>query len=176
MQKIFMLCLVGALALATTSCKEDKKTITLQTITVNGQMYEVKSAFYADEPADAEDEAAFELGLFPTELTAVPEEEPDFYVTIDMSESLYGKTIDLTKPLVQGTMPWPYLCITAKNGSSKISIDFDEDWIAGKVTAGKLTVTKNGDKFTVELSVTLSDGQFISAAWTGKATKMEIPG
>lgn len=173
MKRILMLCLAGALALGTTSCK-DEEVVTVQTITVNGQMYEVKSAFYADEPADAEDEAAFELGLFPTELTTVPEEEPDFYITIDMSESLWGKTIDLTKPLVQGSMPWPYLCITAKNGSSKISIDFDEDWIEGKVTAGKLTATKNGDRFAVELYATLSDGQYIAADWKGTAKKAEI--
>ena len=44
MRKIFMFCLTGALALATTSCKDEKVT-TMQTITVNGQICEVKSAF-----------------------------------------------------------------------------------------------------------------------------------
>lgn len=103
-----MLCLAGALALAAASCK-DEKTVTVQTICVNGLIYEVKTAIYAEEPADAEDEAAFELGLFPTEFTTPPEEEPDFYIGIDMSESLWGKTIDLSEPLDRNTHPWPYL-------------------------------------------------------------------
>ena len=51
MRKIFMFCLTGALALATTSCKDEKVT-TMQTITVNGQICEVKSAFYVEEKAD----------------------------------------------------------------------------------------------------------------------------
>ena len=42
MRKIFMFCLTGALALATTSCKDEKVT-TMQTITVNGQICEVKA-------------------------------------------------------------------------------------------------------------------------------------
>ena len=46
-----MFCLTGALALATTSCKDEKVT-TMQTITVNGQICEVKSAFYVEEKAD----------------------------------------------------------------------------------------------------------------------------
>ena len=96
MRKIFMLCLAGALALAAASCKEDKKVVTLQTITVSGQMYEVKSAFYTENPAEEGGEAGFMLGLFPTVLTTIPEEEPSFYVGIEIPESLCGKTIDLT--------------------------------------------------------------------------------
>ncbi len=174
MQKIFMLCLAGALALGATSCKEDKKTVTVRTITVNGQMYEVKSVFYADEPADAEDEASIELGLFPTEFTTSPEEEPDFYIGIDISESLWGKTIDLSEPLDRNTLPWPYLFITAKNGSDRITIDYDEDPISEKISHGSLSVTKNGDRFTVKLYATLSDGQYIAADWKGTAKKAEI--
>lgn len=174
MQRILMLCLAGALALAAASCK-DEKTVTVQTICVNGLIYEVKTAIYAEEPADAEDEAAFELGLFPTEFTTPPEEEPDFYIGIDMSESLWGKTIDLSEPLDRNTLPWPYLSITAKNGSDRITIDYDEDPISEKISHGSLSVTKNGDRFAVKLSVMLSDGQYISADWKGTAKKAEIP-
>lgn len=63
MRKIFMLCLTGALALATTSCKDEKVT-TMQTITVNGRICEVKSAFYTDNPSEYGDEASFNLILF----------------------------------------------------------------------------------------------------------------
>ncbi len=140
MQRILMLCLAGALALAAASCK-DEKTVTVQTICVNGLIYEVKTAIYAEEPADAEDEAAFELGLFPTEFTTPPEEEPDFYIGIDMSESLWGKTIDLSEPLDRNTLPWPYLFITAKNGGERITIDYDEDPISEKISHGSLSVT-----------------------------------
>lgn len=63
MRKIFMLCLTGALALATTSCKDEKVT-TMQTITVNGQICEVKSAFYVEEKADEQWETSYDLILF----------------------------------------------------------------------------------------------------------------
>lgn len=184
MQKIFMLCLAGALALATTSCKDDKKTIIVQTIAVNGQMYEVKSAFYTEEPADTEDEAAFELGLFPTVLTMVPMEEPDFYVGIDLSESLWGKTIDLTKPVVKSGTLAPYLGIIGAIDGSSFEIDNSEgsiDISVGEkdtsftVTDGTLLVTKDGDNFSVKLSVTLSNGSSISADWAGTATKVQLP-
>ena len=59
MRKIFMLCLTGALALATTSCKDEKVT-TMQTITVNGQICEVKSAFYVEEKADEQWETSYD--------------------------------------------------------------------------------------------------------------------
>ena len=58
MRKIFMFCLTGALALATTSCKDEKVT-TMQTITVNGQICEVKSAFYVEEKADEQWETSY---------------------------------------------------------------------------------------------------------------------
>lgn len=173
MKRILMLCLAGALVLAAASCK-DEEVVTVQTICVNGLIREVKTAVYAEEPADAEDEAAFELGLFPMEFTTLPEEEPDFYITIDMSESLWGKTIDLSKPLDRSKFPGPYLSITAKNGSDRITIDYDDDPISEKISCGSLSVTKNGDRFAVELSVTLSDGQYISAGWKGAAKKAEI--
>ena len=65
MRKIFMLCLAGALALAAASCKEDKKVVTLQTITVSGQMYEVKSAFYTENPAEEGGRGGLHARAFP---------------------------------------------------------------------------------------------------------------
>ena len=98
MRKIFMLCLTGALALATTSCKDEKVT-TMQTITVNGRICEVKSAFYTDNPSEYGDEASFNLILLNDVFSQPPTGEPSFYVGIELSESLYGKTVDLTKPM-----------------------------------------------------------------------------
>lgn len=63
MKRIFMLCLAGALALAATSCKDDTETVTMQTITVNGLINEVKSAFYEENAAEKDAEASFTLIL-----------------------------------------------------------------------------------------------------------------
>lgn len=185
MRKIFMLCLAGALALAAASCKEDKKVVTLQTITVSGQMYEVKSAFYTENPAEEGGEAGFMLGLFPTVLTTIPEEEPSFYVGIEISESLCGKTIDLTKPIVKSGTLEPYLGIIASADGTTIEIDNSEGSIDISVqeadspltvTSGTLKVTKNGGDFSVKFFVNLSDGRYIATDWKGTAKKVEIPG
>lgn len=71
MRKIFMFCLTGALALATTSCKDEKVT-TMQTITVNGQICEVKSAFYVEEKADEQWETSYDLILFREYFSTLP--------------------------------------------------------------------------------------------------------
>ena len=177
MRKIFMLCLTGALALATTSCKDEKVT-TMQTITVNGRICEVKSAFYTG------DEASFNLILLNDVFSQPPTGEPSFYVGIELSESLYGKTVDLTKPIVKSGTLAPYLDIVAANEGQSFEIDNSEgsiDISVGEadtsltVTSGTLKVTKNGGDFSVKLSVELSDGKSIFADWTGKATKATIP-
>lgn len=181
MQKIFMLCLAGALALASTSCKDDKKTITVQTITVNGQMYEVKSALYGENPSEYGDEASFNLILLKDTFSQIPKDEPSFYVGIELSESLYGKTVDLTEPIVKSGPLAPYLDIVAANEGQSFEIDNTEgsiDISVGEadtsltVTSGTLKVTKNGGDFSVKLSVELSDGKSVFADWTGKATKI----
>lgn len=182
MQKIFMLCLAGALTLAATSCKDEKQTITVQTITVNGLTSEVQSAFYVEEElAEEGGEAGTSLILLPTFLQTLPEDEPDFYVGIEISESLYGKTVDLTEPIVKSGPLEPYLDIVAASEGQSFEIDNSEgsiDISVGEtdtsltVTSGTLKVTKNGDDFSVKLSVTLSDGKFISADWKGTAIKM----
>ena len=98
MRKIFMLCLTGALALATTSCKDEKVT-TMQTITVNGRICEVKSAFYVEEKADEQWETSYDLILFREYFSTLPFTMSDYGVDIEVSESLIGKTIDLTEPV-----------------------------------------------------------------------------
>ena len=146
-----MFCLTGALALATTSCKDEKVT-TMQTITVNGQICEVKSAFYVEEKADEQWETSYDLILFREYFSTLPFTMSDYGVDIEVSESLIGKTIDLTEPVTQTGPLRPYLSVY-----------------------GMLTVTRDGDNFSVKLSVKLSDGKSIFADWTGKATKVTIP-
>jgi len=79
MRKIFMFCLTGALALATTSCKDEKVT-TMQTITVNGQICEVKSAFYVEEKADEQWETSYDLILFREYFSTLPFTMSDYGV------------------------------------------------------------------------------------------------
>lgn len=184
MRKIFMLCLAGALALAAASCKEDEQVVTVQTITVNGQIYEVKSAFYVEEKADEGAEAGTSLALLPTVLQTLPEDEPGFYVGIEISESLWDKTVDLTKPIVKSGTLEPYLDIIAAADGTTVEIDNSEGSIdisvkeadtSLTVTSGTLKVTKDGGDFSVKFFVNLSDGRNIAADWEGTATKMEIP-
>ena len=112
MRKIFMFCLTGALALATTSCKDEKVT-TMQTITVNGQICEVKSAFYVEEKADEQWETSYDLILFREYFSTLPFTMSDYGVDIEVSESLIGKTIDLTEPVTQTGPLRPYLSVGA---------------------------------------------------------------
>ena len=185
MRKIFMLCLAGALALAAASCKKDEQVVTVQTITVNGQIYEVKSAFYMEEDlAEEGGEAGTSLILLPTVLQTLPEDEPGFYVGIEISESLWDKTVDLTKPIVKSGTLEPYLDIIAAADGTTVEIDNSEGSIdisvkeadtSLTVTSGTLKVTKDGGDFSVKFSVNLSDGRNIAADWKGTATKMEIP-
>ena len=72
-------------------------------MTVNGQTEEIKSAIYAEAPAGEFGENGVGLYLFKDVLTGMPEEEPDFGIMIVITESLYGKTIDLTKPVARSS-------------------------------------------------------------------------
>lgn len=182
MRKIFMLCLTGALALATTSCKDEKVT-TMQTITVNGQICEVKSAFYVEEKADEQWETSYDLILFREYFSTLPFTMSDYGVDIEVSESLIGKTIDLTEPVTQTGPLRPYLSVGAigetefdiVHSFEKITVSNGDDISSATVSYGMLTVTRDGDNFSVKLSVKLSDGKSIFADWTGKATKVTIP-
>ncbi|WP_052011149.1 hypothetical protein [Alistipes onderdonkii] len=149
-------------------------------MTVNGQTEEIKSAIYAEAPAGEFGENGVGLYLFKDVLTGMPEEEPDFGIMIVITESLYGKTIDLTKPVARSS----YLLIAGMNKNLDVSIEYDDGTIdttdggssqGPSVTGGTLLLTRSGDNFTVKLSVTLSDGSSVSADWKGTATKIDIP-
>lgn len=178
MKKIFTLCLAGALALAATACDDDddKDGGYSGKMTVSGQTEEVKSALYFEYAADGGDEAEIDLYLFKEAFSAMPNAEPSFYVNLEISESLNGKTVDLTKPLSQSSTPRPYLYINAVSSGKDLVIDYYDNKIDvtddATVTAGSMTATRNGDNITVKLSVTLSDGNSLSVDWKGKATKV----
>lgn len=174
MQRILMLCLAGALALAAASCK-DEKTVTVQTICVNGLIYEVKTAIYAEEPADCRRRSGVRTRAFPDGIHDASGGGTRFLHRHRHVGIALGQDHRPLRTLDRNTHPWPYLFITAKNGGERITIDYDEDPISEKISHGSLSVTKNGDRFAVKLSVMLSDGQYISADWKGTAKKAEIP-
>ena len=166
----------------TTSCKDEKVT-TMQTITVNGQICEVKSAFYVEEKADEQWETSYDLILFREYFSTLPFTMSDYGVDIEVSESLIGKTIDLTEPVTQTGPLRPYLSVGAigetefdiVHSFERITVSNGDDISSATVSYGMLTVTRDGDNFSVKLSVKLSDGKSIFADWTGKATKVTIP-
>ena len=121
------------------------------------------------------------------------------WIGISVSKSFLGKTVDLTKPLPKsGQQPIPEILIVAReSGKGKIvgvsyildgyihvasedvqvSDEFGEivhfkPSPTAPVTAGSsLTLTRNGDKFTIKLSLTLNDGRSVSIDFEGKPTK-----
>lgn len=143
-------------------------------MTVNGQTEQVKSALYVETQDDEFGENVIVIYLFKDILTKFPQ-EPDFTVGIIIPKSLLGKTIDLT----ESTIPISYR-IAGINTNTETEITFEynngkfETTNNASITAGTMTVTRSGNYFTVELSVTLSDGQYISAGWKGAAKKAEI--
>lgn len=187
MKKILLLCLAGALALAASSCDDEKDNGNgfSGKMTVNGQTETIRSAMYLESVANDFREADFRLMLFKDFLTELPEDAPDIFVSVALSESLFDRTIDLTQPVAQSgelergihmqarKTPDPYFWIS-HTGDGKIevvnSVSGPSDAV---VTAGTLTATRNGDNFTIKLSVTLSDGKSIAADWKGAATRLE---
>lgn len=189
MKKFLSLLLAGALALAVTSCDDDKKDDDggfSGKMAVNGQTETINSAFYHDTAANDRNEAYFQLMLLKDFLTEIPENTPDFVITIALSESLWGKTIDLTQPIVKSGALNPGIKLQAQNTpDSHLWISYTSDGkivvsngVSGPcdatVTAGTLTVGRSGDNFTVRLSVTLSDDRSIAAEWKGTATKVML--
>ena len=114
----------------------------MQTITVNGQICEVKSAFYVEEKADEQWETSYDLILFREYFSTLPFTMSDYGVDIEVSESLIGKTIDLTEPVTQTGPLRPYLSV-GDNFSVKLSVKLSDgksifaDW-TGKAT--KVTI------------------------------------
>lgn len=187
MKKNLLFCLAGALALIASSCDDEKDNGSgfSGKMTVNGQTETINSAFYHYTAANDRNEADFLLILFKDFLTELPEDAPDIFVSVALSESLFNRTIDLTQPVAQSgelqrgihiqarKTPDPYFWIS-HTGDGKIevvnSVSGPSDAV---VTAGTLTATRNGDNFTIKLSVTLSDGKSIAADWKGTATRLE---
>ena len=166
MRKIFMFCLTGALALATTSCKDEKVT-TMQTITVNGQICEVKSAFYVEEKADEQWETSYDLILFREYFSTLPFTMSDYGVDIEVSESLIGKTIDLTEPVTQTGPLRPYLSVGAigetefdiVHSFERITVSNGDDISSATVSYGMLTVTRDGETFRRQINLRRLDGK-----------------
>lgn len=172
MKKIFMLCLAGALALASTACddKDDKGGGYSGKMTVIGQTENINSVIYASNMGYTV------LFLSKDVLPEISEEDPDFAIGLAVSESLLGKTIDLTKPLdpnlglnIYGINKKAHVEIYYENGTIT---DGNDDALT--IPAGTLTLTRNGDNFTVKLSITFPGGSSLAADWAGKATKTEI--
>lgn len=182
MKKIFTFCLAGALALATAGCSDKKEgeKNTHETITVSGITEKVGSAFYAYEPADEFDEGIWTVVLCRDKYSTAPEFEPDFYIGVRVSDSYLGKEITLTETLAAGGALAPAVTVGLPNRMVDIddeSIDvFNSDGFLKEVTvtAGKLKLTRDGSKFTVNLFIELSDGVTASTNWSGEATKGEI--
>lgn len=177
MKKIFTLCLFSALALAAVSCDDkDDKGADAPKMTVNGQTETIGSAIYLDFPSDEVGKNRIMLYLLKDVKTSLPENETDFGIALMVTESFYGKTIDLTKPLGRESQ----LILVGANGSGVFEAVYADGKITdsiGKkivVTAGTLTLTRSGDNFTVKVSVTLADGNSLSADWKGKALKVNL--
>ena len=89
----------------------------------------------------------------------------------------------LTEPVTQTGPLRPYLSVGAigetefdiVHSFERITVSNGDDISSATVSYGMLTVTRDGDNFSVKLSVKLSDGKSIFADWTRKATKVTIP-
>lgn len=136
-------------------------------MTVNGRTEQVESAFYQEIS-----ETTTYLYLLREPFSELPEMEPDYYILIRFTESLNGKTLDLTRPLDRNS----YLELDGWNAPSYVHVVYtdgairDDDGNPVAVTTGSLTLNRDGDRFTVKLSATLADGSSIAADWAGKAT------
>lgn len=183
MKKIATRCLLGALCLAVAACNDDKEDDGgfSGTMTVNGQQETVKSAFYVESPANDRNEAYFQISLLKDAYSQMPENDLDYHVTISLTESLYGKTLDLTQPIRKSGALDNGMSIAARNAPNthfriSYTVEGKINVISGEVdttvTSGVLTVTRSGDDFAIKFSMTLSDGNSVAADWKGTATKL----
>lgn len=119
MKKFFTYLLAFAAVTTVISCSKDDVEPMMgfsNKMTINGQTEEVKSAFYGEYPVIQDDEAGVELYLFKDAFTECPEDDVlSFAIYLDVSESLFGKTIDLSKPITKGSKLEPYLYMAALN-------------------------------------------------------------
>lgn len=182
MKTFFSLCLLGALCLAASSCNDDKEEdgVFSGTLTVNGQRETIKSAFYDETPGDDSAEALVRLTLMKDAYTEFPGKLPDMFVLIGLSESLQGKTIDLTQPLDQHKEPIPSLMY---GGTHEGHVTTGANYLGNRiivsggktVTSGTLSMTRSGNRFTVKFSATFSDGTSYAVDGEGRAKQSELP-
>lgn len=173
------ICLAGiaALLLAAHACTEkkgDKERNPAGTIQINGRSENVRDVYYMEEPADEETGKCIALLILRAE-GAPGVVEPEFYVSFELSESLCDGTIDLSRPLEASGWPLPYLYISARNGAKRFTVDYDEDPIAEMVREGSLSVTRNGEQFSIRILLERTDGNRLQAEWTGTASKLSAP-
>lgn len=186
MKKILMLCLAGALALTASSCDDDKADGSRLSgkMTINGQTETVKSAFYEETPGDDSAEALVRIAFLKDAYAEFPDMQPatrpDMMIVIGLSESLLGKTVDLTQPLDQHQEPIPALMYGAiHQGHVTTGANYQNNRIIvsgnGSVASGTLTMNRNGNRFTVRFSATFSDGTSLAVDCEGEARQSKLP-
>lgn len=181
MKRLFAVAVAVAALLAATSCKKDKHDsgtddpgVPSGTIQINDRSETIHGVYYLEEPADIETGKTVGILILGPE-GAPGAVEPEFYLSFELSESLCGQTINLAQPLDTQTRPLPYLYISARNGSERFTIDYDEDPIAEVVSEGSLSVTRNGDRFDIRISLNCADGNTLRVEWAGTAVRQNAP-
>lgn len=169
--------MISALALGFTACSDDDDDNNggqRGTITIGNKTEEVESAFSAAIPSQEGQEGGSYILFFEEDFKEFPKDEPNFFVGVLISDSSFGKQIDLTKALTKSGALSPYLVI----GDPTHGIEIDETGVAADsyesgteteltVSSGSMKATRNGDKFSVKFTVTFSDGHTIAGDWSG---------
>lgn len=180
MRKIATLCMATALALAVTACSDDNDNDgdngQRGTITIGSETEEVESAFSAAIPTQEGNEGGYYILLFEEDFKDIPKNQPNFYISLFIPESCFGKQIDLTKVLPKNGALSSFLIIGNKTHEIEISntnIYVDPESLT--LSSGTLNATRNGGKFAVKFTVTLSNGHTIAADWSGTPKNAAAP-
>lgn len=163
--------MISALALGFTACSDDDDDNNggqRGTITIGNKTEEVESAFSAAIPSQEGQEGGSYILFFEEDFKEFPKDEPNFFVGVLISDSSFGKQIDLTKALSKSGALTPYLIV----GDPTHSIEIDEAGVFVDpenvtVASGSMKATRNGSKFSVKFTVTFSDGHTIAGDWSG---------
>ena len=96
---------------------------------------------------------------------------------IQIPESFFGKTIDLTQPLDQEANPQQKMSIFIRfeRYLQQLILFFHDNRISvlnsidglSTVVRGNLRMDRNGDQFVIEMTLDLSDGQTAAIHWCG---------
>ncbi len=149
------------------------------TLTFNGQSFAIKSAFYVLGDRSDGDNGNY-LYLLTEPYSALPNEEPDRYLIIGLSNSCLGKRFDLTA-LEWGSASstaWlsifnPVFDIYAENNTDTPNIvAVDPSSLAIQTGTFHVSRSINND-FTVNISIKFADGQSVKASWAGTARQVE---